>query len=144
MNRVRTLVIVLAAFGIAACSTTAPKATPAPAAKPAPAAAPAAGAGPNVAGNWTLSIQTPMGARDSTLVLQQNGATLSGTMQSPRGEVPINGTINGKEVAFTMNVNVQGQDMKIDYAGTVENDAMKGKVVLGQFGEGTWSGKRKQ
>jgi hypothetical protein len=33
-------------------------------------------------------------------------------------------------------------DLQIDYAGTVEGDAMKGTMKLGEFGEGTWTGKR--
>jgi invasion protein IalB len=133
--------LALVAIVFAACSTT-PKAPPAAAAAK-PAAAATAATQSSVAGNWSLAIQTPMGTRDSTLVLAQNGNQLSGTMQSPRGEVPINGTIKGSEIAFSMKLNVQGADMNIDYSGTVQNDSMQGKVVLGQMGEGTWTGKRK-
>jgi hypothetical protein len=39
-------------------------------------------------------------------------------------------------------VNAQGADLQIDYVGTVDGDAMKGSVSLGDMGEGSFTGKR--
>jgi hypothetical protein len=33
-------------------------------------------------------------------------------------------------------------DMQIDYAGTVEGDSMKGTAKFGEFGDGTFTGKK--
>jgi len=106
---------------------------------PAPAPAPV---GANISGSWSLSVETPMGARDMKLVATQAGEALSGSVQTEMGELPITGKVTGNNVAFVMNVNAQGMELKIDYAGTVEGDAMKGTVKLGDFGDGTWTGKR--
>jgi hypothetical protein len=47
-------------------------------------------------------------------------------------------------VNFGINVNVQGQNLQIDYTGTVTGDTMSGTVVFGSFGDGKWTGKKKQ
>jgi len=41
-----------------------------------------------------------------------------------------------------LRLDAQGQKLQIDYAGTVEDDTMKGKVKFGELGEGTFSGKK--
>ncbi len=43
-------------------------------------------------------------------------------------------------LAFT--VSADGQEMKVEYVGTVEGDVMSGKVVFHGFGEGTFKGTR--
>jgi hypothetical protein len=123
---------------LAACAST-PKQTNTPA-----AAAPAVAAQPavNISGTWALSVETPMGARDMKLTATQSGETLTGAIASPRGDMPITGTVKGNAVAFMMKVNAQGMDMHIDYAGTVEGDSMKGAAKFGELGEGTFTGKK--
>jgi hypothetical protein len=39
-------------------------------------------------------------------------------------------------------VNAQGADLSVTYQGTVAVDTMKGKVSLGDLGEGTFTGKK--
>ena len=96
------------------------------------------------AGTWELNVESPMGSRASDAIFTQTGETLGGKMVSPRGEVPLTGTIDGDTVKFGINVNVQGQSLQIDYSGTVTGDTMSGTVVFGSFGDGKWTGKKKQ
>ena len=131
----RLLCVAVVASIAAACSM-APSQQSAP---PPPAAAKAG----DVSGTWELNVESPMGARASDAVFTQSGETLGGKMISPRGEVPLTGTIKGEAIAFGINVNVQGQDLQIDYTGTVTGDTMSGTVVFGSFGDGKWTGKRK-
>jgi D-glucosaminate-6-phosphate ammonia-lyase len=105
---------------------------------------PAAAKVTDVSGTWELNVESPMGSRASDAVFTQTGGTLGGKMVSSRGEVPLNGTINGDAITFGINVNVQGQDLQIDYSGTVTGDTMSGTVVFGSFGDGKWTGKKKQ
>jgi D-glucosaminate-6-phosphate ammonia-lyase len=105
---------------------------------------PAAAKVTDVTGTWELNVESPMGSRASDAVFTQTGGTLGGKMVSSRGEVPLNGTINGDAITFGINVNVQGQDLQIDYSGTVTGDTMSGTVVFGSFGDGKWTGKKKQ
>ena len=96
----------------------------------------------NVSGNWKLTIETPNGPGSPSLVLKQDGEKLTGTYKGRFGESPLEGTVKGSEIKFSIKVNAQGQELQIDYAGTVEGDTMKGKVKFGEFGEGTFSGKK--
>ncbi len=95
-----------------------------------------------IAGTWTLSVESPRGTRDSTLVLEQKGEQLSGTMKSQRGDVPVTGTLKGNAVAFGYKMSMQGNEMDIQYTGTVEGDAMSGTVSFGGMGEGKFTGKK--
>jgi D-glucosaminate-6-phosphate ammonia-lyase len=132
----RLLCLAAVASIAAACSTPQTQQS----APPPPAAAKVT----DVTGTWELNVESPMGSRASDAVFTQAGETLGGKMVSSRGEVPLKGTIKGDAVAFGINVNVQGQDLQIDYTGTVTGDTMSGTVVFGSFGDGKWTGKKKQ
>jgi hypothetical protein len=54
----------------------------------------------------------------------------------------VTGTVKGNELTINFKVNAQGSDLAITYTGTVDGDTIKGKVVLGELGEGTFSGKK--
>lgn len=135
----RLLCVAVVASIAAACSTMSSK--PSSSAPPPP---PAAAKVTDVSGTWELNVESPMGSRASDAIFTQAGETLGGKMVSPRGEVPLNGTIKGEAITFGLNVNVQGQNLQIDYTGTVTGDTMSGTVVFGSFGDGKWTGKRKQ
>ena len=97
----------------------------------------------NVTGTWTMEVQTAMGSGSPTFTLTQEGGTITGTYEGYFGEVPVAGTIEGNEVTLSIEVSAQGQDMKIDYVGTVDGDTMSGRVAFGELGEGTFEGTRK-
>ena len=126
---------------LAGCASTSTGSAPAPTAPP--AAKPAPPAGPNVSGTWTLTVESPMGANESTATFEQSAGTLSGKIASERGEAPLSGTINNSTIAFSISINLQGQSLKIDYSGEVTGDAMSGTVKFGDYGEGKWTGKKK-
>jgi hypothetical protein len=97
---------------------------------------------PDVTGTWTMTVETSMGSGNPTFTLTQKGEAITGHYKGQFGEAPVTGTIKGNQVALTFTVSVQGVEMKTDYVGTVEGDAMAGKVVFGSFGEGTFKGTR--
>ena len=136
MSILRVVFVAAVASIAAACST-----TPSPKTAPLP---PAAAKITDVSGTWELNVESPMGSRASDAIFTQTGETLGGKMVSPRGEVPLTGTVSGDTVKFGINVNVQGQNLQIDYSGTVTGDTMSGTVVFGSFGDGKWTGKKKQ
>jgi D-glucosaminate-6-phosphate ammonia-lyase len=131
----RLLCVAAVATIAAGCTTTTSQ-------KSAPPPPPAAKV-TDVTGTWELNVESPMGSRASDAVFTQSGETLGGKMVSPRGEVPLTGTVSGDTVKFGINVNVQGQNLQIDYTGTVTGDTMSGTVVFGSFGDGKWTGKKK-
>jgi hypothetical protein len=96
-----------------------------------------------VAGDWTLSVETPNGTRTPTASFKQEGENLTGTYKGALGEAPLKGTIKGNEIKFTVTVNTPNGELALDYSGTVDGDSMKGTVKFGQVGDGTWTGKKK-
>jgi hypothetical protein len=96
----------------------------------------------DVSGNWKLTLETPNGVSNPSLVLKQDGEKLTGTYKGRFGESPVEGAVKGKEIKFTVKVNAQGQEFKLEYAGAVEGATMKGKVKFGDMGEADFSGKK--
>jgi len=109
----------------------------------APASAPQAG-GANITGEWSVAVETSAGSGNPSFTFKQEGEKLTGTYKGQFGESPLTGTVKGSDITFTIKINAQGQDLTIVYTGKIESkDSMKGKVALGELGEGTWTGKRK-
>jgi hypothetical protein len=96
----------------------------------------------NVSGNWKLTLETPNGTANPSLVLKQDGEKLTGTYKGRFGESPLVGAVKGKEIKFTVKVNAQGQEILLEYAGAIEGDTMKGKVKFGDMGEADFTGKK--
>ena len=96
----------------------------------------------NVTGKWTMTVETQAGAGSPTFDLKQDGETVTGQYSGQLGEAPVAGTVKGAEISMSFKVSGQGQELVVTYTGTVEGDTMKGKVSLGEFGEGTFTGKK--
>jgi hypothetical protein len=99
--------------------------------------------GSDLSGEWVLTTESQMGAQDALMTVRQTGNALAGTIDGKAGSVDYTGSVKGAEVAFDFVINVHGTDLKLDYNGTVKGDTMKGRAVFGQFGEGTFTAKRK-
>jgi hypothetical protein len=98
----------------------------------------------DVTGKWQLSVETGAGGGTPTLTFKQDGEKLSGHYSSQTfGEVDFTGTVKGTAITFSFTADAQGTPIEVAYKGTIEGaNAMKGTVVLGPLGEGTWTGKR--
>ena len=96
-----------------------------------------------VDGTWKLTVNTPMGVQESTLVLSSSGAMLSGTQAAATGESrPIDGgTVNGNAVNWKTSI-TKPIAVTLEFNGTVTNDRMSGSVKLGMFGTQSFSGVR--
>ena len=94
-----------------------------------------------VDGTWKLTLQTPMGARPSTLTLSTSDGGLQGTMEGDQGTQPIeNGAVNGNAVSWS--ITAPALAMTIAFSGTVEGDTISGSAELGAFGSAPFSGAR--
>jgi len=98
----------------------------------------------NVTGKWTFQVQTELGSGSPTVTLVQAGEKLTGHYSSEAlGEADLTGTVKGRDIAFSFTANVQGLAIAVTYTGTIEaSDAMKGKMTLGDLGDGTFTAKR--
>jgi hypothetical protein len=107
------------------------------------AAAPAAASKTDISGAWNFQVETSAGAGSPTFTFKQDGEKLTGQYKGAFGEAPLTGTVKGNKVDFSIKVDAQGQQVTINYTGTVESDGtMKGTAQLGDFGSGTWTAKR--
>jgi hypothetical protein len=96
----------------------------------------------DVTGDWDLTITSPQGTREAKASLKQDGEKLTGAFKSPRGELPITGSIKGKEIKLSYTVKFQDQDLAITMTGNVDGDTMKGEADFGGFAQGDWNAKR--
>ena len=98
----------------------------------------------DVGGAWTLTVETAGGTGSPTVTFKQDGEKLTGTYSSQVfGEQKVTGTIKGTAISFFFDGSLEGTAVKVTYSGTVSGDAMKGKVTIGDLGEGTFTGKKK-
>ena len=92
-----------------------------------------------VAGKWALSVEGGPRMFFQMLTLEQDGVKIKGTLQSPRGPIPLEGTVKGKNISFT--VKRADEDQAIEYRGTVNGDIMKGSLkAAGQWHD--WTARR--
>lgn len=96
----------------------------------------------NVAGEWDFTVETQAGTGTPHFSLKQDGSAVTGNYKGQLGEAPVTGTVKGNELTINFKVNAQGTDLAITYTGTVEGNSIKGKVSLGELGEGTFTGKK--
>src|ERR1035441_6567413 len=97
----------------------------------------------NVAGSWELSSQGRNGPMTSILTIQQDGGTIKGTLKGRRGDAPLEGTVTGNNVSFTVKrQNQNGKTMVMEYTATVDGDSLKGKVHSERFGDRDFTAKR--
>jgi len=97
----------------------------------------------DVTGKWAFAVETGAGSGTPTFTFKQDGEKLTGHYSGQLGEAELTGSVKGDAIAFSFKGDVQGTTIDVTYTGTVESkDSMKGKVVLGGLGEGTFTGKR--
>ena len=93
-------------------------------------------------GTWTTTINTPMGLQTGTLVLTINGNELSGSMQSPQGDLAIaDGKADGDNLSWTTSI-TSPMPMNLEFSATVAGDKITGSVKLGAFGNADFKGTR--
>lgn len=95
----------------------------------------------NVSGTWNMSVETSQGSGTPVLVLKQvNDSIVTGTYTGQFGQADLKGVLKSNKI----NLRISTSDVTIDYIGTVNGNNMTGKVVFGEYGEGTFTGKKKE
>ncbi len=94
-----------------------------------------------VDGAWQVSVVTERGSFDQTLTIQQDGGKIKGTLSGRRGDSPIEGTVDGANISFTVKRDTPNGAMTIDYTGTEDGDSMTGTFKSDRF-NGKWTAKK--
>jgi hypothetical protein len=99
----------------------------------------------DVTGAWAFEVRTDAGTGTPQVTFKQDGEKLTGHYSSAvLGEADLTGSVRGQAIEFSLTASVQGNSIELTFSGTIEDgNAMKGKVSLGGFGEGTFTGNRK-
>ncbi len=99
-----------------------------------PGGAPPSTESASVAGEWLLTLNSPMGALPSTLTLRQDGGNVAGDMRSQFGNSPLtNVSLNGNEIKFSYRVDVQGQTFDVMATGKINGNAISGSMSAGDM-----------
>lgn len=103
----------------------------------------ALGAWADATGKWTAEFETAIGQQKYTFDLKVDGSKLTGTATSPRGTQEIKeGKVTGDDVSFVEMLDLEGQQIRIEYTGKVSGDEMKLTRKVGDFGQSEATAKR--
>ncbi len=93
-------------------------------------------------GTWNITVQTPMGAQDSTVELVSDGSALTGT-QSGNGESgPIyDGSVDGDTATWTVDI-TRPLALTVTFTATVDGDTISGTARAGAFPPSPFKGAR--
>ena len=77
-------------------------------------------------GKWTATVESPRGTQTITFNFHVDGAKLTGTVTTPRGDTDIaDGKIDGDNISFAQVMNFNGNEFKITYTGKIDGDTIK-------------------
>jgi hypothetical protein len=98
-------------------------------------------------GRWTAEFDTPIGVQKYVYEFSKSGDALTGQATFERsignGTVPLkNLKVEGDKVSFDEPLSVDGNEITINYSGTLAGDELKLTRVVGQFGTEQLTAKR--
>jgi hypothetical protein len=99
----------------------------------------------DVAGAWAMEVTTETGTTTPSMTLVQDGTRLTGQYSSETlGEAEITGTVEGSRVTLAFSASLQGQEVPVAYAATVDaNGVMTGTIdIAGGLATGTFTARR--
>jgi hypothetical protein len=95
-----------------------------------------------VDGNWTLTMNTPMGERTASLSLKSSGGTLSGTQAAEGNSAEIfDGAVNGDDVSWKVSI-TSPMPLTLEFTGKVAGDSISGDMGIGFMGSFPFTGTR--
>jgi hypothetical protein len=97
---------------------------------------------PNVAGAWDATLTSPQGTFNIQITLKQDGEKVNGAVKGPDGDIPIEGTLTGKDLKLKYTIKFQGNDLLITLTAAVDGGSMKGTADYGGFAQGDFTAKR--
>jgi len=96
----------------------------------------------SVAGQWEARLEFGRGSASHTIVLEQDGAKLTGTHHGEFYAGDLTGTVSGNQVHFRSSMRVEGTRLGYEFSGAVDGDKISGTVNLGEYGETSFVAER--
>lgn len=81
----------------------------------------------DVNGKWVAQVPGRGGeTREATFTFKADGNQLTGSVTTPRGEMPISdGKIDGDDISFSQVLEFNGNQVKLNFKGKVSGDVIK-------------------
>lgn len=96
----------------------------------------------SVAGSYECVLKSPMGDQASTMTVNVDGDSWSGTNVGAQGSLDItDGKVDGNTLTWSMSITVP-MPMTLEGTATVDGDALTGSVKAGAFGSFPLTGTR--
>ncbi len=91
---------------------------------------------PAAVGSWNMTIETPLGTQEPTLIVSGDASGLMGTMSSPQGDVELTDMSWNDDgtLGFTMAIDAGGQSLSLTFSGMVDGDTLTG-AFASDFGD---------
>ena len=91
---------------------------------------------PAAVGSWNMTIETPLGTQEPTLIVSGDASGLMGTMSSPQGDVELADVTWSDDgtLGFTMDIDAGGQSLSLTFSGMVDGDTLSG-AFASDFGD---------
>ena len=102
--------------------------------------------GPNadLAGTWTLTIETPMGMSNPVLTIWKSDGGYEGSYESRRGKRAVEDVeVKGQTFSFRMMVSMPMGDFEMTYKGSIDGEKISG-TIGNPMGEIAFVGKRSE
>jgi hypothetical protein len=95
---------------------------------------------PDVSGRWTLKVEgTPHGAMTMGLVLKEEATKVTGTFESPHGDMPVEGEfVDGTLTLATSG----GESSQITFNGKLKDNGTLAGFLSSAMGDMTWTAER--
>jgi len=96
----------------------------------------------SITGTWNLTLNSPLGAQEAQLQIQEVGGTYQGTLSGKAGPTPVEElNVDGSNVAFSADADTPVGRLRLGFTGAVTGDALAGKYST-PFGAFDFSGAR--
>ena len=97
----------------------------------------------DLSGMWELTIMTEQGDQVVTINIVQDGDDLTATGDAGEfGTIEMAGTVDGDNVRFQWELDLQGTPLDIVFTGVLAEDTLSGTADFGGMGQGDWTAKR--
>lgn len=96
----------------------------------------------DLSGEWVFTVQSPNGTGTRQATLVQEGDSITGTISSSRATGDVIGAVEGNTVTLTALLMMATGPFEVVYKAEYTDAAMAGTVDFGDYGFGTFEGRR--
>ena len=86
---------------------------------------------PAAVGSWNMTIETPLGTQEPTLIVSGDASGLMGMMSSPQGDVELTDVSWNDDgtLGFVMDIDAGGQSLSLTFSGMIDGDTLTGEFA---------------